>query len=795
MYKKKSFAKSAVFLSLASMLSVDAAIAQSSIALEEIVVTARKREESLQDTPVSVAAFSGDALEKRGLSNISEVGNFTPNLTFQPGASLGSSTSASIFIRGVGQIDYALVVDPGVGLFVDGVYYSRSVGASLDAIEIESLEVLRGPQGTLFGKNTIGGAINIKTKRPSEEFGGFIEGTLGNFDRTDVKAVLNVPLSESARSKFTVSRNKRDGFVRSEGLPGSGLFDNDSVLGDKDSLFLQAQFDFDLSDSVSFNLDLDHTRKREEGAARVQTGFNTLSPATVVSFYNAVQAPAVAAALGVPVADVTLGDNFISPSNFRSNSTGSFLPIDLGNGQVFGQSGSLLGGGFGSPSQSDLDVSGIGGTLNWDISDNLSFKAIAAYRETEAFFTRDTDGTPFPINDSYNDFTSDQATFEVQLSGTSLNDRLNWLVGGFYSDESGEDVNEVPLAVFNILSGGQIDIESKAIFGQATYSITDRLDVTAGIRYSEDDKTFLPVIAGLPQQLLAPSFVAPVGLPLVLDPSATDLEFDDTSSSLSLSYRFTDDLLGYISYAEGYKSGGFTQRLAPSVPTIPTFDEETNEVIEAGLKWTGLDGRVRVNASIFDSTYEDIQLTGVRDISPVIFNAAEAGISGLELEVEALLSENLLVQLGYGYLDAGYDAFDPATDLSVAAIFIDNDLPQSPENSLSLGIEYTFNSSFGEIIPRLDVSYRSEIFLDSANFNTLDSRLPSLEQPSLTLVNASLNIIPANDKWTITIAGQNLTDERYLVSGFSDLSPTGVGVASGQPGRPREVSITARYKF
>ena len=844
MPKKTRYLKRALMSTCALTMSLTAfqstAIAQdaeqdTARTLDSVVVTARKREEGLQDTPISVTAATGEVLEQRGITNVAEIADFTPNLTFQEGASLGSSTSASIFVRGVGQSDFALVVDPGVGLYVDGVYFSRSVGGVLDLVDVERVEVLRGPQGTLFGKNTIGGAISIVSKRPADEFGGAVELTGGNFNRVDIKASVDIPLSETLRTKFSIARFTRDGFVARDGLPFvdtsndvgtlfaangltdfSGIFGNegsgggflaaDGDLGDQNSLVGRFQADWDATSNLSFAFDFDYTRKRENSAARVLTGITPVDNVNLTPnpFGNPFGFQAFAGfqfllpgETGPPqtAAERAAGLLGVDPATFIPTTANPLFVSDSDLRSSFQ--------GITSPSVSDLDVWGVGLTSNWDLTENISLKSITAYRETENLFARDTDGTPFLINDSTNDFSSEQFTQELQLSGVAFGDRLNWILGGFYANEDGQDINNVTLFPITILTGGEIDVESFAAFAQGTFDVTDRLHLTTGVRWSRDDKTFAAAIDGVTQHVTNIVGIGPLPTPpaagavtLVAENEVSE-SFDDVSPTVNISYDVTDDILVYGSYSSGYKSGGFNQRLAPGFLTIPTFDEETIDVFEIGTKSSFLNNRVRLNLAAFQSNYDDVQLTGIQNVSPIIENAAEATIRGIEVEFEAIVLDNLKLDGSFAYLDAEYDAFadeigldasgnmtSAAERLAFSGVTVDDDLANAPEFSFNLGGELNFGVFGGDLDLRADVSYRSDIALDAANF---------LVEDDLTLLHLSATFTPPDSSWRITASGRNVTDQRYNVSGFAD--PNGIGILSAQPARPAEWSISVKKEF
>ncbi|MCF7981327.1 MAG: TonB-dependent receptor plug domain-containing protein, partial [Pseudomonadales bacterium] len=326
--------------------------------LEEIVVTARKREESLQDAPISITAFSGEGLEQRNITALADISQITPNLVFNANAPIsGSSATASVFIRGIGQNDYTLVTEPGVGIYIDGVYIARSVGGALDLVDVAQIEVLRGPQGTLFGRNTIGGAISITSKNPNEELGGKVQLTLGDDDLMDFKAKLNLPISETLMSSISISSKQRDGFVKN--------VETGRDLGDDDSLSGRVALRWLPSDSVAIDVNVDATRERENSAASFAVAADGLSP------------------LGAANNVVFLGHLGCAPP-----------PGPLDNPNCFNSqwvtNGKRISNGT-HPQYSELDIWGVGLTVEWDISESLTLKSITSYRDLDSAFSQDAD--------------------------------------------------------------------------------------------------------------------------------------------------------------------------------------------------------------------------------------------------------------------------------------------------------------------------------------------------------------------------------------------------------------------
>ena len=374
--------------------------------LEEIVVTAQKREEGLQDTPIAVTAFTADAITAKGIDNIAELADFTPNLVFDTTSPVsGLSSGAVIFIRGIGNTDFSLTTDPGVGTYVDGVYMSRSAGGVLDVLDVERVEVLRGPQGTLFGRNTIGGAVSITSRKPGEEYGGTAELVLGNFSRRDVRASADLPFTESVRAAVAISQKKRDGFV-DRVLIGD-------ELGDEDKLSFRGTLVIESNDRFDLQLSYDHTEIDEQSAGSTIVGFTPGASTVGYSLFRAAFAP------DAPELDqfVTNGEDDIS---FATGPTGTELDID-----GFSLIASLHG-------------------ESWDL------KYTGARRETEGFFNRDPDNSPVAITHTLNsDYQHEQTSHELQLTG-DFGDRLRYVAGLYTFEEEGNDDVFVPIFLPNV---------------------------------------------------------------------------------------------------------------------------------------------------------------------------------------------------------------------------------------------------------------------------------------------------------------------------------------------------------
>ncbi|MEM7570822.1 MAG: TonB-dependent receptor, partial [Pseudomonadota bacterium] len=458
-------------------------------AVETILITARKRVETLQNVPISVTAYSNAALEQRDITNLQGLNNFTPNLELTTGRADGGGSAAQIYIRGVGQSDFIFPNDPGVGLYVDDVYLARTVGGLIALADVERVEVLRGPQGTLYGKNTIGGAVKVITKAPTGEWGGKIRLTAGNFDRRDAVASVDVPILDTLAMRVELASLQRDGFVI---RPFDGI-----DLGNEDKKLLRADMLWEPTPKLTVRMQGDVQSQRQNGApgnlltiipstagatpVDPVNGQPVINPITnqqafvpgtgiIEGLYNPVVVPGLNAGLGLP--EGTLYDGRFVTGDARTSNGTAFV-------------------------NDDNDIWGLSLNINYEISDNLSIKSITAYRNLDANFARDGDHTPYAIVDTNNTFQQEQISQEFQLSGLSFSDRFNWLVGGFAFFENASDDNTVSLLEGTLEAVGlelslrpisSIKSQSFAIFTHGDFDVTDRLSISAGLRFTYEEK-------------------------------------------------------------------------------------------------------------------------------------------------------------------------------------------------------------------------------------------------------------------------------------------------------------------
>ena len=752
--------------------------------IEEVVVTARKRVESLVDTPIAITAMSGDAMEARGMTQLSDMAASTPSLTFVDVTSVTGSSSASVvYIRGVGQSFATATSEPGVGIYVDGVYMARNVGQVFNIVDLERVEVLRGPQGTLFGRNTVGGAISIHTKKPTDEFSISGSVTAGNYDRLDGKIIVNGAISNNLFGKLSVGRFTRDGMVD---RPTDGL-----NQGNRDRTAARIALRWLPSENLEINFAADGTVAREDGTPSLlrtivwdsgifnPAGLPLAPPGTSDPSSYAINVP-----FDYPVDNLVLENNYIinyfaGLSCFSGFGEPWNPGADQTNPACYGSQYQLEGvrknmGTYDTRSRDD--VWGMTLTLDYEFS-NFSLKSITAYRDAKSTYGRDADGSPLKIYHYSGLMDQNQFSQEIQLVGTAFSDKLDWVVGAYYLDEEVVNPEPVVFTSLEFVSGGNTDNTSYAAFFQGTFSLTERLDITGGIRYTRDEKDSLPL-----QPFTANYTPNPAFNPgnLVLPAVTVSQEFTQTTPMLNLSYRVTDNLMTYATYSEGYKSGGATFRIFPIFPETPLYGPEEVQSFEIGAKYEN--NGYRLNLAAFSMDYENIQVSIFTNIAPVIKNGGEGEVNGFELEAFMPLGGSFFVEGSFSYLDAKYTAIDPgATEINLNSKFA-----MTPKTQASLGISKVFTLGGGsEVIPRLEWLYTGDRYNDATN-------TPDLIQPSFDLINAMVAWNSADGKYGVTLGVENLTDEDYILGGYSNLIGGQMNVF---PAYDRQVYGTFRWHF
>jgi iron complex outermembrane receptor protein len=731
--------------------------ADSSFALEEVVVTARKREENLQSVPISITAISGKELQERGLQDVGALTNSTPNLEINNGRPDGGGSTAQITIRGVGQNDFLIPNDPGVGLYVDDVYVARSSGGISGLVDIQSIEVLRGPQGTLYGKDTIGGAVRITTKKPSldgstEEMGI----TLGTFGRFDFNASANLPVSDVFALRITgSSRNTNDIGHRVLDPSGRGT-------GNIDEQELRLAGLYKPSDDLTILISGDYTRTRQHGPYGADSHYfgNALIDALNTYYY-----PTINASLGLPAGSIFDSRWVSSPST------------DYGTG----------------PNQEDFDTWGLSGVVTYDINSHFNLKSITAYRHTRSIAGRDGDFSPYPVVETVNTDWSGQFSEELQLNGSF--ERFKWTNGLYFIDEDLKNTYntqlwhglvDTPVNIdFDAQSLSTLRQKSFSVYGQGTYDLTNRLHLTVGGRYNRESKDFNTRWYFLVQPR---AYTCPG-----IDVSGHYDNCKNTDNVFTpmgtLAFDINQDVMAYASFSEGFKAGGWTPRLF-SQTSLERNNPERLKAYEVGVKSEWFDRRLILNADFFYSDYRDLQLTEVLadaqgNPQPVVLNAGKARITGFEMDATAKLTRTTTLQLAVGTLDGKYTQLDPGV---LQSIHLDYKLPDTPPVTVNLSLQQDIflPANAGLINARLDANYKGKTYKEPDNS-------PYLVQDPYTLINARVSYKPAKGKWEVGAFGTNITNKQYLTSGL-DLHTT-FGFVESYYGRPREAGVDFKVHF
>jgi iron complex outermembrane receptor protein len=668
--------------------------------IEEIIVTAERRESSLQDTPIAISALSADLLTDRGVTDFSGVAKSSPSMSFTPYPS--SNNTLILYMRGQGASDAAqITLDSAVGLYQDGFYLSRGQAVTFDLADIERVEVLRGPQGTLYGRNTTGGAVNMISKKPTGELHFKQELGFGSENRLRSLSVLDLPKVGGLSSKISFLKRDQDGYVKNMG----------------------AGRDFG-----------------EEGqtAGRVALRWDNGSPLTADFFYELGE---MTGTPGYYVNDVWSGDNpnllpFVPPiPGYTSDGKPedeTWRPIDL--------------------KESKADFQSMGLTLTWDVNDALTLKSLTGYRDVKSIFYQDYADSFLAGFRTFDDVRFHQFSQELQALGSLFDDRLDYLIGLYYFKEGASHFENVQITTdiggvpSNFLLDKDRDVhadaESKAIFAQLTWTpaiLDDRLDLTIGGRYTKDTRDASRTLQNSLLNPATPSVPATqfcdfvtvfqpciIGLEPTGDPSqitSNSVESSKFNPAFTANYRWTDDVSTYLRIATGYKAGGSAE--SGDVGQFGgTFDPEDVTLYELGLKSYLFDRRVRLNLAVFDSEYEDMQLffnTNPQDLSVLVAtNAGKASVKGVELETLWQPTDTLRFTFDYTYLDASYDEvaapantiFDPAVNPDSPYQVGDNvkdvfAMPYAPENSYNVGADWTF-AEFNTSKLALILNYRWE---------------------------------------------------------------------------------------
>jgi iron complex outermembrane receptor protein len=799
--------------------AASAAAAAKSDVLEEVVVTAQKRTENVQAVPISITAFSAATLSAKGIGSVTQLANLTPNVTFDAGTPFsGSSNVLSAYIRGVGQDDFAFNLESGVGVYIDGVYLARSVGANANLLDVERVEILKGPQGDLFGRNTIGGAVSIVTRRPSNDFHFKGEVTTGRYNRLDVKGTADIPLAPTLLSTLTFSSNKRDGYQKRIPFPGAENYVNDAGLfhssgvgasnadGGQNDWTVRGKLLWLASEKLEVTLSGDYSKTDESAMASsvLKTQTNIATGGVFGFFYNTcINTPSAVldeigfgglcgprGVVGTALAGVNVDGN---PNNNRLSYNDQFIAPSKDTTYATGNSFSR--------------IKNYGGTLtlDWSLADNAKLKSITSYRKLDWTSAQDGDGSPVQILETSFQMGQKQFSQELQLTGQAMDNRLEYILGAYYFEESGNlhDFVTFPGGLLQIDGPNNLWTKSYAGYGHLNYKITDKFSFTLGARFTREEKKFegfqqdlnavFYKLAGLPVNATSAAilgFSDPNNLLRVYPAGINSQNFNNFSPKAGVEYHATQDVMLYASLSKGFKSGGWTTRLtAPlAVPvgqteaTAPSFGPEKATTYEGGVKSEFLDHRAQLNLAGFYTKYNGIQLNFQVGTSPTLENAGNAEIYGFEAEFRALVTHAFTMAANVGYTHAKYTWLDP----HATGITLDSKLPKTPQWKVSLSPQYRIDlPNSGSILLNADYTHTSSLYNDTEN-------TPLLERPTTDMLNASATYVSPDDHWEFVVGGTNLTNDRYLITGQNQVAG---GVTYGTYNHPVEWYATLKVKM
>jgi iron complex outermembrane receptor protein len=781
----------------------DAALAQTAVVagldgasrrrIEEIVVTARKRSELLEETPISVTALSETALRDSNITRLNQITELVPNLQFDEAA--GTSTTARVFIRGIGINDTIMTNQPGVGIYIDGVYMARSQGSVLDVVDVAQLEVLRGPQGTLFGKNTAGGAINITTVKPQEQLGGWVQVRPGNFGSLDARLVLDLPidigwLKDKLYSRFSFASLYHEGYQYNA--------TRDTYWSDQNTLAFQGALRFLPTDDITIDIQGNYSRNRAKPRG---------------------------------------GNCFL----IRETDTGGLVPGFFDNCRESEAAEELV---FYSDvaGVSDLESYGVWATIEWDLSDlglggDLSLKSITAWREQRDRTRRDfdmtasgmirinIDGGPLVLDGE--PFSSQQISQELQALGRNFDGALSW-VGGFYylgdkaHEVSGTDaLYSLPFSLPGSASVAdrRVDNYTLAVFGQATWNLTDWLATTGGVRWTLDHQGYSMLNWNVADVTETKEEAAghPIPSEDITQNSRDTEDFAAWTPMVGVAMTLPEDLapagldhlMGYFTWARGFKGGGFNARAGSGFPVnepLPTFDPEHVNSFEVGIKSVWAERTFTANASFFVAAYEDMQVLTLQSrecepgsepgciiVLPINANAAQATTRGAEFEFMARPLEGLALTWNVGLLDARFNEYQSTNQIDDSPLDRSGErFTNVPQFTTFLALQYSLPVDLagpiwmrGWITPRIEWYYRSSIDL-------VGPEITSGDQPGVGLLNARLAWDFLDDQAQVALWARNLTDEIF----GTDAIPVGpLGFNSIFYSPPRTWGAELSYRF
>jgi iron complex outermembrane recepter protein len=798
--------------------------------LEEVVVTAQFRAQNLQDTPIAITAVNAAMLEARGQTSIADIAAQAPNVSLRPQPQNGG-TGLIAFIRGVGQVDFNYALDPGVGIYVDDVYIPTLSSSLLELMDLDRVEILRGPQGTLAGKNSIGGAIKLFSAKPHGDDTGSFKLSYGSYNEVDLRGMADLKLSDDLSLRVSGMSRGKDGFVDmldyGQTHPGSNVPGNNSrgngnsnytSMGGQDIIAGRAALRWIPTDQLEVNVSGDYTQERDEAipviliaAGAIAPGGTTFNPfstgasSSLSSFPPPTYAnpwlkgkngqPVNISCAFVPAGPYTCDSvwqnhgRFVSYSNFMD----AMAPTTQAPFKPY----------FAIP-QTLYTGSGVMANVSYKLNDNMELVYIGSYREYTSKFGQDQDATPIPEAQLDNELNHHAFTSEARFNFKTSGGFLEGTAGLFYLDQQGTytarvDLNYVKPTTIDFLHGpDNTPSTTKAVFGTATIHPTDALSFTGGLRYTKDQKDYTYYRSNPDGTIPNPAacgpgfFTLPNCLLAGIYGITGSFKGDHTDWRLVADYRFTPDFMAYASASTGFKGGGVNPRPFVADQRLP-FNPETLTTYEVGFKSDLLDHRMRVNGAAFFNQYDDIILS--KQVCPESVlptpclrpaNIGAADVKGLELETSYYPGAGFSFDASISWLDFNYtsplNALGNLVNSSIPGSAI---TPYTPELQYSVGAQYDHELNTGTLSLRLDGSYQGKVYSNAENtfWATMPGRF-------LTNARASW---AKDDNWKFSLEVQNLSNKYYFMS-VSDIT-TSLGEVTGSPGTPRTYLLSVERKF
>lgn len=689
--------------------------------LEEITVTARRFGESLQDAPVAVTAMTADFLAAQRMQEVHQVIEMTPGATM----TIFNKGQMDLSMRGISSQGEGAASDSAVMIVVDDVVVGKDVLKILKFYDVEQIEVLRGPQGTAFGKNASAGAIHIVNARPTREGSGFIEATAGDFNLFELNGAVNGAIGDTAAGRLSFHYDDRDGYTTDTGTG--------KPLDDVNNVSVRGQLLFDPSDAVQIWLKAEYSKDDDGNRARRSQDCTT------------------------PYVD-GFGVLYQDPCDFWKTETSEATE---------------------GPFKFERDVTNLSASIDWDMSDNFSLTSTTAYISADV--TSDMDNFGSPVNLVYNLSMDDVSQFsqEFRLDNANSASSTNWLVGLFYLTDDHDRSDNREILNYHPASTPQgstmkNETDSLALFGQVSFALSDRFQLTVGGRYAKDEKTFS--VNHRAEGALADIFIDPPGDSPIIASNLRE-EWSNFSGSVSLTYDVSDSTMIYGLVSQGYKTGGFNPEPATLEAAMTPYDEETALNIEAGAKMDLANDRLRLNISIFDLTYDDLQVEGsLPSGTQIIENAGGADVTGAELEFTWLASDNFTLMGSYASIDGEMRG-------DIGGNSVDGFRTQNaPDWTATLAAIVSIPMSNGSELG-LRADYRSR----GTAYDSPDETDP---RPGVDYFGAAVTWDSADGAWHAALWGRNLGNEAEMISigpaALTEQSPTGFGP-------PRTYGLTLRY--